>query len=177
MRGSTTGCPSTSGPHNGDRTQGPRLRTQLLGQVRDTCTSAPRKVLNTCHFTATGSPMLGAARARCPGRNASVLVIRDGVREWHEANAWADHGLSALQSCLPDEGPREGTGGWSTARLTRMSMIVRTFVSTARSVNDAIAEVPHDAWGGPGSASGPFGTWSVTPAAPWSRSSTTSPVR
>lgn len=37
-----------------------------------------------------------------------------------------------------------------------MSMIVRTFVSTARSVNDAIAEVPHDAWGGPG-----LGEWTV----------------
>jgi len=43
-----------------------------------------------------------------------------------------------------------------TARMTRMSIFVPTFSATARSVSDAIAQIPHDAWDGPG-----LGEWTV----------------
>ena len=58
-----------------------------------------------------------------------------------------------------------------------MSLGVPTFAATARAVSDAIAQVPPAHGTARGSASGPFATSSVTPAAHWSRSSTTSLVR
>ena len=48
-------------------------------------------------------------------------------------------------------GPRRGT-----ARLTRVNTVVPTFAATARSVSEAIDQVPDDAWDGPG-----LGEWTV----------------
>src|SRR6201986_3154410 len=57
---------------------------------------------------------------------------------------------------MPGTGHSARPGPASTASLTGMSSIVSTFAATARSVSDAVAQIPQEAWDGRG-----LGEWTV----------------